>query len=75
MEYVGGGVDYNSGSYNVQFDAGVTRKSFDVMINNDNVLESDESFTLNISAFSLPNKVTIGDSGHTIVTIVANDGE
>ena len=75
MEYVGGGVDYNSGPYTVQFDAGVRRRSFDVMINNDNILESDESFTLNITASSLPNKVAIDDSGHAIVTILANDGE
>ena len=75
MEYVGEGVDYNSGLYNVQFDAGVTRSSFDVMINDDNILESDESFGLFINVFSLPNNVTIDYPEYATVTIMDNDGE
>ena len=75
MEYVGGGVDYNSGPYSVQFNVGVTNGSFTVMINNDNVLENDETFSLNINASSQPNGVTVGDPSRTTVTIPANDGE
>ena len=74
MEYVGGGVDYNSGSYAVQFDAGVTRVSFNVVVIDDNILEDNETFNLNINANLLPNRVTIGDHGLSIMTILDNDG-
>ena len=74
MEYVGG-MDYNSGPYSVQFNARVTRVPFNVMINNDNVLEDDETFNLNINTSSLPNGVTVGDPSLTTVTISANDGK
>ena len=74
MEYVGGGVDYNSGPYTVQFNAGVTRASFDVLVNNDNILEDSETFNFSVNANSLPNRVTIGDQGQTTVTILDNDG-
>ena len=67
-------MDYNSGSYTVQFDAGVTRVSFNISINNDNIMEGNESFTLNINP-SLPSSVTIGDHNQTTVTILANDGK
>ena len=73
MEYVGGGVDYNSGPYNVQFDAGMTRMSFAILINNDDILEEDEIFNLKINAQLLPDSVTAGDPGQTTVTILAND--
>ena len=75
MEYVGGGVDYNSGPYSVQFNVGVIRASFDVSINNDNILEGDETFNLNINTSSLPSGVTVGAPSQTTVTIPANDGE
>ena len=73
MEYVGGGVDYSSGPYIVQFDAGVTRMSFNVPIINDVLLESNETFTLSINQISLPESVTLVDPDQTTVTIVAND--
>ena len=75
MKYVGEGVDYNSGPYSVQFNVGVTRVSFNVSINNDNILEEDEIFTLNINSSSLTNRITIGDHSQTTVTILDNDGE
>ena len=75
MECVGGGVDYNSGPYSVQFNVGVTRVSFSVSINNDNILEEDEIFNLNINSSSLTNRITIGDHSQTTVTILDNDGE
>ena len=74
MEYVGGGVDYNSGPYNVQFDVGVTNSSFIVMINDDNVLETHEIFTLSVDLTSLPSGVTF-DLNPARVIIMANDGE
>ena len=73
MEYVGGGVDYNSGPYTVQFNAGVTRVLFNISINDDNIMEANELFNLNINTQSLPSSVTVGDPGQTTVTILSND--
>ena len=73
MEYVGGGVDYNSGSYSIQFNIGVTKASFNISINDDNIMESNESFSLSINTQSLSNEVTVGDHGQTRVTILPND--
>ena len=75
MEYLGGGVDYNSGPYSVQFDAGVTRVSFDVMINNDNIFEDNETIYFNITSSSLPTGVAIGNYGQSTVTILENDSK
>ena len=75
MEYIGGGVDYNSGPYTVQFDVGVTRVSFDVMIKNDNIFEDNETFHFNIESSSLPTGVAIGNYGQSIVTILENDSK
>ena len=72
MEYVGEGVDYNSGSYTVQFNVGVTRVPFNISLNNDNIMEGNETFNLKINTQSLPNGVTVGSS-QTTVTILAND--
>ena len=74
MEYVGGGVDYNSGPYMVRFDAGVTNSSFIAIINDDNVLETREIFTLSVDLTSLPSGVTF-DLNPTGVIIMDNDGE
>ena len=75
MEYVGGGVDYNSGPYNVQFDAGVTSASFNVSINTDIMFEDNETFYLDINLHSLPRSVTVSDPGQTTVIIVDDDGK
>ena len=75
MEYVGGGVDYNSGPYTVQFNIGITRASFTVPVINDNILETNERFNLNINGSTLPESVVVGDLGQTTVTIVANDSK
>ena len=75
MEYVGGGVDYNSGPYTVQFNAGLTTVPFNISIKADNILEDNETFDLSIDASSLPSGVKIGNTGQTIVTIVDDDGQ
>ena len=75
MEYVGGGVDYDSGPYAVQFDVGETNASFIVVIGNDHSKEDNETFNLNISTSSLPSSVTVGDPSQTTVTIVNDDGK
>jgi len=68
-----GGVDYDSGPYNVTFPTGVTTVPFNVSINNDNIYEGDENFTVTIDSSSLPDGVTRGDPGSTTVTIVNDD--
>ena len=71
----GRGVDYDSGPYAVTFPAGVTSVPFDVPINNDNILESNEQFQLRIVPKSLPDRVTVSSPSQTIVSIIDNDGE
>ena len=68
----GGGVDYDSGPYTVTFTAGVTSASFDVPINDDDICENDEDFTLTILRGTLPDGITC-DGGRGIVTIVDDD--
>ena len=71
----GGGVDYDSGPYNVTFTAGIIMASFNVPINDDDILEDDEDFTLTIRSGTLPNRVTRLGSGQSTVTIVDVDSE
>jgi len=71
----GGGVDYVSGPYTVTFPVGQSSVSFDVLINNDNLLEDDEIFTLTIMQNTLPNRVSRGSTSQATVTIVNNDGK
>ena len=68
-------MDYNSGPYNVQFNVGVTRVSFNVSIIDDITFEGNESFYLDINLSSLPRSVIISDFGQTIVTIIDDDGK
>ena len=75
MAYVGGGVDYNSGPYAVQFDVGMTSTSLTVLIKADNILEDNEIFELSINKSALPDGVTVGSTSQTIVTIVDDNGK
>ena len=68
-------MDYTSGPYTVTFPAGSTTATFNVPINDDNILEGDEDFMLTINSFSLPNGVTRDTPGEATVTIVDNDGK
>ena len=66
-------MDYHSGPYTVKFPTGVATTTFNISINNDNVLEDNENFTLTINSSSLPGNVTVGNPGEATVTIV-DDG-
>ena len=68
-----GGVDYDSGIYNVIIPAGETSVPFDVPINDDNIFESNEDFGLTIIPNTLPDGVTRGNPDSATVTIVDND--
>ena len=72
--FTGGGVDYNSGPYNVIFPAGVTSVSLNIIINNDYVLEYNETFYLTIINGSLPYYFMLGEIYITEVTILS-DGD
>ena len=67
-----GGTDYNSGPYPVIFPAGITTASLSVSINNDNIVEMNETFTLTITP---PNDVMTVDPDNAVVTIVDDDSE
>ena len=45
---------------------------FDILINDDNIFEENENFTLTINS-SLPTGVMVGNPGQATVTIVDND--
>ena len=70
---IGGGVDYTSGPYPVMFTAGQTDATFEVPINDDSILEYNESFVLTINSSSLPDGVNYGNPGEAAVIIVDND--
>jgi len=74
-DITGGGVDYDSGPYTITFPAGVTSVPFDIPINDDNILEDDEDFTVGIIRNTLPDRVTHGSTDQARVIIVDNDGE
>ena len=57
------------------FPTGNTSVSFDVPITNDNIQESNETFSLNIISSSVPDQVIIGNPRQSAVTIVDNDSK
>ena len=64
----GGGVDYDSGPFKITIPAGETFAVFNVSINDDNITEENESFSLFIDPSSLPGSVD-----QATVNIVDND--
>ena len=72
MGYVGG-EDYDFEPLTVEFSAGMTRIPLNVLINDNNILERNETFSLVINKSSLPKDVTVEDRGNITVTIVDND--
>ena len=69
----GGDVDYDSGPYNVTFPARANNAAFNIIINNDTVLEYNETFDLTIIESSLPENIILGEIYLAKVTIL-NDG-
>ena len=67
-------MDYGFGPYTVQFNAGVTSVPFNISVNNDDISEDDETFNVTVDPFSLPKRVTVGDYGQSIITILDDDG-
>ena len=73
----GDGIDYDSGPYVVKFPAKSTSATFDVSVNDDKLLETDEIFSLNIGSSSLPRRVfgsrILIFPGQTTVLIIDDD--
>ena len=67
-----GNVDYDSGSYNVTFLAGMTSESLNISITDDDILENNENFYLAIDE-SL-SSITAGSTDRAIVNILDDDG-
>ena len=69
------GSDFVFVPQNVSFPAEVTMVTFNVTIIEDNILEHNESFSLGIDPLTVPNRVTVGSSGDTTVTILNDDSK
>ena len=67
------GIDYNAGPYTATFPIGFTNASFDIMINDDGVLEDNESFFIIINSIS--NGHGISDPRTNMVTITDTTGK
>ena len=64
------------GPFPVTFLAGSTTALFDVSIVNDNVLESDENFTLTVNSSSISDtRVTVGSPSDSTITIMDDEGK
>jgi len=74
-DITGGGVDYDSGPYTVRFPAGQTSVLFDIFINDDNILEENEIFSLTIDSGTLPDHIVVDTSHEVTVIILDNDGK
>ena len=71
----GGGVDYDSGPYDVTFSAGETSASLLLPIIDDNILEGVEDFTVTIDDSSLPQSVNRVDPFSANVIVTDDDRE
>jgi len=68
-----GGVDYESGPYRVELSKGTTSEKFCVDITDDNRLEDDEIFFLEIDSTSLPTGVIRKDPYKVNATILDDE--
>ena len=68
-------MDYGSGPYTITVPAGNVTVSFEVKINNDNILEGNETFSLAINLSALPDCIIHANIHQATVTIVDDDGK
>lgn len=73
--YVGGGVDYNSGPHTATITAGSDRTSFNIPLNDDNIVEGNENFTVIIIMSSLPDDFVLGSVSEATVIIRDEDSK
>ena len=55
------------------FHAGTTNAAINIMINDDNIFENNENFTLTINSTSLPSYITVINPSEVTVTILDDD--
>lgn len=68
---ISGGQDYSFESFPIKFAAGETSVQLNVTINDDDICEINEKFTLIIDRYSiLIDDIDVGHPYHTTVTIV-----
>ena len=70
-----GGEDYIFRDRDIKFYPGVTKKMFNILIIDDNLVEDNETFILSIDPKSLRAGVISRYPSEIVVTIVDNDGE
>ena len=72
-------MDYNSGPYFIRFIPGVMKILINISVTDDDILEGNETFVLNISHDSLSNNndinIVIGNYSQTTVSIVDTTSE
>ena len=71
LKYRKGGT---SGPYNVMISSGIKDVSLDVLVNDDELVERNESFYLIVNLASVSRNIIVGVV-EAIVTIVDNDGK
>lgn len=74
--FIGAGIDYGSAGsalHKVRFGRGVTIAPVNVSINNDNILEANETFKLTINSSKPQGLVNFGTPGDATVTIIDDD--
>ena len=67
--------DYRPGPYNVTFAAGETTALIDVIVNDDNVLETDERFGLMFNIPLMSNVKVLGMDNQITVSILNDDSK
>ena len=67
--------NYIDESYHVRIPAGETNMSFNITITDDNIIDGDKIFHLDIYEDSLAGYVHIGSINSTTVTIVDNESK
>jgi len=63
------------GLYNVTFPANVTTQLLDIPVCNDEVFESNESFSISVVSNSLPDNVMDGSFSQATIVIVDDDSK
>ena len=66
--------DYKFGPFNVTIPAGEISVPFYISINDDNIFEGNETFSLTIDSPSLPSRVLVQSDCVLMITIVDDDG-
>ena len=68
-----GNKDYAHGPYTAVLSAGMKHTKISIPINDDNIFEGNENFTVSINSSSLTSNKIVGDIIQATVTILDND--